>query len=77
MNLEILLWIIRIYLVGFVISVFLFKREIDEETEDIIGNRYKKSSTDVCLKSMCWPLLFLVLIVIGPFMLITKLICRK
>lgn len=77
MDLEILLWIIRIYLVGFVISVFIFKREIGEDTEDLIGNRYKKSSTDVCLKSMCWPLLFLVLIVILPFMLITKLICKK
>lgn len=77
MNFEILIWIIGIYLVGFIISVFLFKHEIGEETEDIVGRNYKKTSIDVCLKAMCWPFLFIVLALFGPFMIVTKLICRK
>ena len=73
---EIVLIIIGIYIIGFCISVYLFRNEIGKKTENILGDNYRKTSVDVCLKSMCWPGYLFLIILFGPWMLLTELIVK-
>ena len=73
---HLLITILFIYFVGFCISVYLFKGEIGEETENLMGNNYLKTPVDICLKSMCWPGILLLILLFGPWMLLTELIVK-
>ena len=73
---ETSLIIIGIYIIGFCISVFLFKSELGEETENVFGTKYKKTSFDVCCKAMLWPGYAFLIILFGPWILLTELIVK-
>jgi hypothetical protein len=74
MDFYILIYIIAIYFIGFCIAVYVLRNELGKETEDIMGNVYSKTYMDICLKAMCWPLLILLIILFGPFMIVSQLI---
>lgn len=74
MDFYILIMVIAIYFIGFCIAVYVLRDELGKETENIIGNVYSKTYMDICLKAMCWPLLILLIILFGPFMIVSKLI---
>lgn len=74
MDFYILIAVIVIYFIGFCIAVYVLRNELGEETENIIGNVYSKTYMDICLKAMCWPLLILLIILFGPFMIVSQLI---
>lgn len=74
MDFYILIAVIAIYFIGFCIAVYVLRDELGEETENIIGNVYSKTYMDICLKAMCWPLLILLIILFGPFMIVSQLI---
>lgn len=71
-----LLIIIGIYIVGFCVMVFLLRNEIGEETEDIFGTKYKKTTIDICNKAMIWPGYLFLIILFGPWVLLTELIVK-
>ena len=71
---QILIWVIFIYFIGFCIAVYVLRNELGEETENIIGDRYNKTYIDICMKAMCWPMIVLVFIIIGPFIGMSKII---
>lgn len=71
-----LLIVVGIYVIGFCISTYLFRYEIGEETENIIGDNYRKTSVDVCLKAMCWPGFLILILLFGPWLLLTELIVK-
>jgi hypothetical protein len=74
MDFYILIIVIAIYFIGFCIAVYVLRDELGEETENIMGNVYSKTYMDICLKAMCWPLLILLIILFGPFMIVSQLI---
>ena len=74
MDFYILITIISIYFIGFCIAVYVLRNELGEETEDLMGNRYNKTYIDICMKAMCWPIIALVFIIMGPFVGASKII---
>lgn len=73
---QILAWVIAIYFIGFCISVYLCRNEIGEKTTNMFGESYNKTSTDICLKSMCWPGYMILIILFGPFMVMSEIILK-
>ena len=76
MNAHILLIIPIIYFIGFCIAVFLFKKDIGKKTENLFGDSYTATYIDICLNAMCWPLWFFIITLIGPWLLLTKVILK-
>ena len=77
MDEKILLIVFGIYVIGFCIAVYLSRDEIGKEYTDwIYCETRNKTISDICLVAMLWPAYLFAVLLIGPWLMLAKLIVK-